>query len=106
MDFFTVPTHTFGVLYCFFVIRHDRCRILHFNVTRNPHALWVVQQLREVWAYQQADVGPAQVTSSKVTDKVPRNPAKNSTIVAAFVSRMDSMIILLVKSITATEIVA
>jgi transposase InsO family protein len=53
MDFFTVPTLTFGVLYCFFVIGHDRRKILHFNVTRNPHALWVVQQLREAWAYQQ-----------------------------------------------------
>ena len=53
MDFFTVPTLTFGVLYRFFVIGHDRRKILHFNVTRNPHALWVVQQLREVWAYQQ-----------------------------------------------------
>jgi putative transposase len=53
MDFFTVPTLTFGVLYCFFVIGHDRWKILHFNVTRNPHALWVVQQLREAWAYQQ-----------------------------------------------------
>src|SRR6266852_4194890 len=30
MDFFTVPTFTFGVLYCFFVIGHDRRRILHF----------------------------------------------------------------------------
>ena len=28
MDFFTVPTLTFGVLYCFFVIAHDRRRIL------------------------------------------------------------------------------
>jgi putative transposase len=53
MDFFTVPTLTFGVLYCFFVIGHDRRKILHFNVTRNPHALWVVQQLREAWAYKQ-----------------------------------------------------
>jgi putative transposase len=53
MDFFTVPTLTFGVLYCFFVIGHDRRKILHFNVTRNPHAVWVVQQLREAWAYQQ-----------------------------------------------------
>src|SRR5207302_3546494 len=26
MDFFTVPTISFGVLYCFFVIRHDRRR--------------------------------------------------------------------------------
>ena len=53
MDFFTVPTLTFGVLYCFFVIGHDRRRILRFNVTRNPNALWVVQQLREAWAYKQ-----------------------------------------------------
>ena len=36
MDFFTVPTLTFGTLYWFFVIGHDRRRILHFNVTRNP----------------------------------------------------------------------
>ena len=52
MDFFTVPALTFGVLYCFFGIGHDRRKILHFNVTRNPHALWVVLQLREAWAYQ------------------------------------------------------
>src|SRR5947199_10408533 len=31
MDFFTVPTVTFSLLYCFFVISHDRRRILHFN---------------------------------------------------------------------------
>jgi putative transposase len=36
MDFFTVPTITFSVLYCFFVISHDRRRILHFNVTKHP----------------------------------------------------------------------
>jgi transposase InsO family protein len=53
MDFFTVPALTFGVLYCFFVIGHDRRTILHFNVTRNPNALWIVQQLREAWACQQ-----------------------------------------------------
>jgi hypothetical protein len=35
MDFFTVPTITFGVLYCFFVIGHDRRRILHVNVTKS-----------------------------------------------------------------------
>src|SRR3984893_9597811 len=33
MDFFTVPTLTFNVLYCFFIISHDRRRILHFNVS-------------------------------------------------------------------------
>jgi len=36
MDFFTVPTLTFGVLYCFFVIGHDRHKILRFNLIRNP----------------------------------------------------------------------
>jgi len=51
MDFFTVPTLTFGILYCFFVIGHDRRKILHFNVTRNPSALWIVQQMREAWPY-------------------------------------------------------
>jgi Homeodomain-like domain len=35
-DFFTVPTLTFQVLYCFFVIEHGRRKILHFNVTRHP----------------------------------------------------------------------
>ena len=53
-EFFTVPTVTFGVLYCFFVIAHDRRRILHFNVTRNPTSAWVVQQLREAFPYQSA----------------------------------------------------
>src|SRR5664279_5436832 len=51
MDFFTVPTLTFGVLYCFFVIGHDRRKILHCNVTRQPNALWTVLQLREAWGY-------------------------------------------------------
>jgi putative transposase len=46
MDFFTVPTITFGVLYCFFVISHDRRRILHFNFTRHATSLWTIQQLR------------------------------------------------------------
>jgi len=31
MDFFTVPTLTCGMLYCFFVTSHDRRRILHCN---------------------------------------------------------------------------
>jgi transposase InsO family protein len=51
MDFFTVPTLTFGVLYCFFVIVHDRRRILHWNLTRHPGSAWVTQQLREAFPY-------------------------------------------------------
>jgi transposase InsO family protein len=54
IDFFTVPTLTFGVLYCFFVIAHDRRRVLHFNVTRHPASAWVSQQLREAFPYDTA----------------------------------------------------
>ncbi len=54
MDFFTVPTLRFGILYCFFVIRHDRRQILHLNVTKHPTSLWVVQQLREAFPFESA----------------------------------------------------
>jgi putative transposase len=54
MDFFTVPTITFGVLYCFFIIAHDRRRILHFNVTKHPTNMWIVQQLREAFPFELA----------------------------------------------------
>ena len=54
MDFFSVPTVTFGVLYCFFIIAHDRRRILHYNVTRHPTSTWIVQQLREAFPYEPA----------------------------------------------------
>jgi len=53
-DFFTVPTVTFQLLYCFFVIEHGRRKILHFNVTLRPTPEWVVQQLREAFP----DTGP------------------------------------------------
>jgi hypothetical protein len=49
LDFFTVPTLTFQLLYCLFVIHHGRRKILHFNVTRHPTAEWTLQQLREAF---------------------------------------------------------
>src|SRR5216683_5898477 len=39
IDFFTVPTIRFQVLYVFLVLAHDRRRILHFNVTAHPTAV-------------------------------------------------------------------
>lgn len=54
MDFFTAPTLTFGTLYCFFGIAHDRRRVLHCNVTKHPTSAWVIQQLREVFPYDSA----------------------------------------------------
>jgi len=49
MDFFVVPTVGFHLLYVWFAIDHGRRRILHFNVTANPVAHWVVQQLRNAF---------------------------------------------------------
>ena len=49
MDFFVVPTVRFQLLYVWFAIDHGRRRILHFNVTANPAARWVIQQLRNAF---------------------------------------------------------
>ena len=49
MDFFVVPTVRFRLLYVWFVLDHDRRRVIHFNVTANPTASWVSQQLREAF---------------------------------------------------------
>jgi putative transposase len=54
MDLFTVPTATLNVLYGFFVIHHDRCRILRFNATYHPTAQWVMQQVREAFPFDSA----------------------------------------------------
>jgi putative transposase len=49
MDFFVVPTVRFRLLYVWFAIDHGRRRVLHSNVTANPSARWVIQQLRETF---------------------------------------------------------
>jgi hypothetical protein len=49
IDFFMVPTATFRVLYVFFVLAHDRRRVLHFSVTEHPSAAWTAQQIVEAF---------------------------------------------------------
>jgi transposase InsO family protein len=49
MDFLVVPTVRFKLLYVWFVIEHDRRRILHVNVTEHPTSSWTIQQLREAF---------------------------------------------------------
>jgi putative transposase len=53
IDFFTVPTIGFKVLYVFLVLAHDRRRIVHCNVTAHPTAEWTGQQLREAFPFDQ-----------------------------------------------------
>jgi transposase InsO family protein len=54
VDFFTVPTIRFQVLYVFLVLAHERRRILHFNVTAHPTAEWTAQQLRNAFPWDSA----------------------------------------------------
>jgi transposase InsO family protein len=51
VDFFTVPTIRFEVLYVFLVLAHERRRVIHFNVTSHPTAEWTAQQLREAFPF-------------------------------------------------------
>ena len=54
VDFFTVPTATFRILFAFIVLRHDRRRIVHFNVTAHPTAEWAAQQIVEAFPNDEA----------------------------------------------------
>ncbi len=47
LDFFTLPTATFRILFVLLILSHDRRRILHLNVTEHPSAAWTAQQLLE-----------------------------------------------------------
>ena len=47
IDFFTVPTATFRVLFVLVVLSHDRREILHTNVTESPTAEWTARQIIE-----------------------------------------------------------
>ncbi len=55
IDFLTVPTVTFDILYVFFVLSLERRRVLHVNVTAHPYAAWAAQQIVEASG---ADVVP------------------------------------------------
>ncbi len=54
IDFFTVPTVTFRVLFVFIVLAHDRRRVIHFNVTQSPAARWAAQQITEAFPWDTA----------------------------------------------------
>src|SRR5947209_2482931 len=53
LDFFTVATATFRVLFVLVVLTHGRRRLLHFNVTEHPTAEWTARQLLEACALEE-----------------------------------------------------
>ncbi len=54
VDFFTVPTATFRVLYVFVVLSNARRCIVHCNVTDSPTAVWTGQQIVEAFPWDTA----------------------------------------------------
>ncbi len=54
LDFFTVPTATFRVLFVLIILSHDRRRILHFNATEHPTGAWTARQLLEACGLDEA----------------------------------------------------
>jgi putative transposase len=54
IDFFTVPTATFRVLFVFIVLAHERRRVVHFGVTEHPTQEWTRQQMREAFPWDEA----------------------------------------------------
>ena len=54
LDFFTVPTATFRILFVLIILSHDRRRILLFNVTEHPTAAWTARQLLEACGLDEA----------------------------------------------------
>jgi hypothetical protein len=51
VDFFSVLTVTFEIVFVFLVLAHDRRRVLHFNVTRSPSADWTAQRIVEAFPW-------------------------------------------------------
>ena len=54
VDFFTVPTTTFRVLFVFLILCNERRQVIHFNVTDSPSAAWTGQQIVEAFPWNTA----------------------------------------------------
>ena len=62
IDFLTVPTVTFRVLYVFFALSLARRRVIHVNVAEYPTAEWAAQQIVEA-------VGPDAAFTRLIRDR-------------------------------------
>ncbi len=51
IDFFTVPTWSYSILYVFLILSHNRRKIIHYNMTKSPTDAWTAQQLIEAFAW-------------------------------------------------------
>jgi putative transposase len=54
IDCVTVPTARLRVLFVLVVLSHHRWRVVHFNVTEHPRAVWTAQQLVDAFPDESA----------------------------------------------------
>jgi putative transposase len=54
IDTFIVVSATFQMLYVVIVLRHDRRKIAHFEITRHPTQVWLARQLTEAFPWDTA----------------------------------------------------
>ena len=54
IDFFTVPTVTFRILYVFLALPHERRQIVYFNITAHATTQWTEQQIIEAFPFDTA----------------------------------------------------
>jgi putative transposase len=54
IDFFTVPTAKFQILFVLVILSHSRRQVAHFNVTTHPTANWTAQQIIEAFPWDKA----------------------------------------------------
>ena len=54
LDFFTVSTVCFHVLFVLIILAHDRRRVVHFNISKYPTAKWTAQQVVEAFPWDTA----------------------------------------------------
>ncbi|MFI5398955.1 MAG: integrase core domain-containing protein [Candidatus Binatia bacterium] len=54
IDFFTVATVRFEILFVLIILAHDRRRVQHFNITAHPTAEWTAQQVVEAFPWETA----------------------------------------------------
>src|SRR5665811_608553 len=54
MDFFVVPTVTERLLYVLVVLKYERRKIVHFNITDSPTVSWTAQQIINAFPYDTA----------------------------------------------------
>ena len=95
IDFFTVATIRLQILYVFIVLAHDRRRVVHFNVTQHPTAVWAAQQIIEAFPedraprfmvrdrdgiYGDSFTSRAKVMGIEEINIAPRSPWQNSYV--------------------------